>query len=189
MSRALELLNATHASHFTGALQLLKSSSRAPLCLCRSANALCPKAATLQACFPSTSPFPPSCHSSRVIASAVVLAAGGGKDLCLELIQAVSSERAVLVQACAARVDKTKAQQLIAAVGPSAAHVTLSDGEVVVAAQLCGASSLVQALKAAAERYGGEKGGIVIVDAAAAASASQLFFSQWREHSGHAVTK
>ncbi len=119
----------------------------------------------------------------------MVLAAGGGKDLCLELIQAVSSERAVLVQACAARIDKTKAQQLIAAVGPSAAHVTLSDGEVVVAAQLCGASSLAQALKVAAERYGGEKGGIVIVDAAAAASASQLFFSQWREHSGHAVTK
>jgi hypothetical protein len=29
----------------------------------------------------------------------------------------------------------------------------------------------------------------VVLDAAAAAAAGQLFFSQWREHSGHAVTK
>ena len=122
-------------------------------------------------------------------ASAVILAAGGGKELCLELIQAVASQRAVLIQACAARIDKTKAQQLHAAVGPASAHVTSSDGGVVVAAQLCGGDALAAALRAAAERYGGESGGIVVVDSAAAAAAAQLFFSQWREHSGHAVTK
>jgi hypothetical protein len=121
--------------------------------------------------------------------AAVILAAGSGKELCLDLIQAVATERAVLVHASAARVDKNKAQQLQAAVGPSAAHVTLSDGEVILAAQLCGGSTLVQALKAAAERYGGESGGIVVLDSAASTAAGQLFFSQWREHSGHAVTK
>jgi hypothetical protein len=128
-------------------------------------------------------------HTPLIPAAAIILAAAGGKDLCLDLIQAVASERAVLVHASAARVDKSKAQQLLAAVGPSAAHVTLSDGEVVLAAQLCGGSTLAQALKAAAQRYGGESGGIVVLDAAAAAAAGQLFFSQWREHSGHAVTK
>ncbi len=134
-----------------------------------------------------------SCISTNIclinVASAIILAAGGGKDLCLDLIQAVASQRAVLVHASAARVDKAKAQQLHAAVGPLAAHVTLSDGEVVLAAQLCGGSTLAQALKAAAERYGGASGGIVILDSSAAAAASQLFFAQWREHSGHAVTK
>jgi hypothetical protein len=126
---------------------------------------------------------------SRAVASAVILAAGGGKDLCLELIQAVSSQRAVLIQACVARLEKAKALQLREAIGPCAANVTLSDGEAVVAAQVCGDSGLSQALAAAADRYGGEKGGIVIVLDAAAAAAVQLFFSQWREHSGHAVTK
>ena len=122
-------------------------------------------------------------------ASAIILAAAGGKALCLEIIQAVASQRAVLIQACVTSLDKTKAQQLHAAVGSSASHVALSDGEQVVAAQLCGSSGLVQALKVAAERYGGEGGGIVVVDAAAAVAAGQLFFSQWRQHSGHAVTK
>jgi hypothetical protein len=129
---------------------------------------------------------PHGCHSH---ASAVILASGGGKELCLELIQAVSAQRCVLVQACAARLDRSKAQQLQASIGACAAHVTLSDGELVVAAQLCGGSTLAQALQDAAERYGGAGSGIVIVDAAAATAAAHLFFSQWREHSGHAVTK
>jgi len=129
-------------------------------------------------------PVPQGCD-----VSAIILAARGGRELCLELIQAVASQQAVLIQACATRVDKSKSQQLHAAIGPSSSHVTRSDGEVVVAAQLCGGSGLAEALKAAAQRYGGEGGGIVIVDAAAAAAAGNLFFSQWREHSGHAVTK
>jgi hypothetical protein len=129
-------------------------------------------------------PLPQGCD-----APAIILAAGGAKDLCLELIQAVASQQAVLVQACATKVDKARSQQLHAAVGPSASHVTRSDGDVVVAAQLCGGSGLAHALKAAAERYGGEGGGIVIADSAAAAAVGNLFFAQWREHSGHAVTK
>ena len=129
-------------------------------------------------------PVPQGCDGS-----AIILAAGGGRELCLELIQAVASEQAVLIQACETRIDKTKSQQLHAAIGELSSHVTRSDGEVVVAAQLCGGSGLAQALKAAAQRYGGEGGGIVIVDSAAVMSAKNLFFSQWREHSGHAVTK
>jgi hypothetical protein len=87
-------------------------------------------------------------------------------------------------------LDKSKAQQLHAAVGASASHVAVSDGEQVVAAQLCGGAALASALQSAAERYGGRAAGIVVVvDAAAAAAAGQLFFSQWRQHSGHAVTK
>ena len=116
-------------------------------------------------------------------------AAAGGKAVCLEIIQAVAAQCAVLIQACVTTLDKSKTQQLRAAVGFSASHVAVSQGEEVVAAQMCNGTALAHALKSAAERYGGQVAGIVVIDAAAAVAAGQLFFSQWRQHSGRAVTK
>jgi hypothetical protein len=182
-------LPSLHPSRVAGATRRRRSNWHVPLCPRLSDSARCRRAATRQvlASPPLTARAShATCHSH---ASAVILASGGGKELCLELIQAVSAQRCVLVQACAARLDRSKAQQLQASIGACAAHVTLSDGEMVVAAQLCGGSTLAQALQDAAERYGGAGSGIVIVDAAAATAAAHLFFSQWREHSGHAVTK
>ena len=70
------------------------------------------------------------------------------------------------MQARATTLDKCKAQQLHAAVGFSASHVAVGQGEEVVAAQMCDGTALAHALKSAAERYGGQAAGIVVVNAA-----------------------
>ena len=116
----------------------------------------------------------------RFNASAIILAAAGGKALCLEIMQAVAAQRAVLIQACVTTLHKSKAQQLHAAVASSASHVAVGEGQEVVAAQLCGGTALAHALKSAAERYGGHASRIVVLHAAAAVAAGQLCFSQWR---------